>query len=460
MTLVGHDLSGPPSGNRTRSPHRITANLPPFVALCVVAIVAAVPAYAFYPAIMNADSLALYAGAVIPGPVMDWHSPFLTYLWRWLIHAGAGVPVFTALQSAIYFFSFYWLLTLVRLSVPARLAIVILVLLVPPTMPWIATVEKTTFMSAVLCTCFVCSLRLDMGARHRGLLLSSILAMTLIGTWCRPNAIIIFLPIVAYTAWQARRSGSSKLVGASLVAAFLLLGLGLPALAVHLGAVVRTYPQQATMDLDLLNLSIRTGQPLVPPGILAAPFESLKAAMAPDPFLLGPLDTSLTRITDGHDMKRLQSAWLSAILHHPLTYLHYRFDLYKEYQCLDFSTICLGAWHWYTGGIDANPFGLASRKLGFVFDFYKALAGSVLFHPFFYLLATLAVLIGAITIRHSVVALYAAVLLVFDLSNALLIPGVTVRMVVPLGLMLPFLIAGLYVDVARPRERPDTAVAA
>lgn len=405
---------------------------------------------------MNADSLALYAGAVIPGPVMDWHSAFLTYLWRWLIHAGAGVPVFTALQSTIYFFSFYWLLTLLRLRIPARLAIVIVVLLVPPTMPWIATVEKTTFMSAVLGACFVCSLRLDMGAPRRHLLLGSMLALSVIGTWCRPNAIIIFLPIVAYTAWQARGSGSSKPVAASLIAAFLLLGLGAPALAADLGAVVRTYPQQATMDLDLLNLSIRTGKLLVPPGILAAPFDNLKAAMAPDPFLLGPLDTSLRRITHGHDMQQLQSAWLSAILHHPLTYLHYRFDLYKEYQCFDFSTICLGSWHWYTGGIDTNPFGLVSRKLHPVFTFYKALAGSVVFHPFFHVFAVLAVLIGAAAARHRVVGVYAAVLLLFDLSNALLIPGVTVRMVVPLGLMLPFLIAGLYADAA-PRGRPETA---
>lgn len=423
----------------------------------ILAAIAAVPVCAFYPGIMNADSLGQYAGAVLGGPAMDWHSAFLIYLWRGLIRVGSGIALFTTLQSAIFVFSFYWLLTLCRLSIPARLVLVVLVLLAPPTTPWIATIEKTTFMSAVLCACFVCSLRLEVGALHRRLLLGSILAGSAIGTWCRPNAVIIFLPIVGYTAWQARRSGSSRAVAASLIAAFLLLGLGAPALAVHFGAVVRTYPQQATMDLDLLNLSIRTGQQLIPSDILPAPLENLKAAMAPDPFLLGPLDTSLRRITDGPDMQQLQSAWISAILHHPLTYLHYRFDLYREYQCLDLSTICLGSWHWYTGGIDTNPFGLASRKLGVAFGFYKSLAGSVVFHPFFYVFAVLAVLVGAVAVRNRVVGVYGAVLLLFDLSNALLIPGVTARMVVPLGLMLPFLLAGLYVDAPRRGERAAPA---
>ena len=57
------------------------------------------------PGLMNADSLTLYAGAVIPGPMMDWHSAFLTYCLRLLIRAGAGVALFTAVQSAIYFFA-------------------------------------------------------------------------------------------------------------------------------------------------------------------------------------------------------------------------------------------------------------------------------------------------------------------------------------------------------------------
>lgn len=422
--------------------------LTPFAALCMAGLVSIVPVYAFYPGLMNADSLTLYAGAVIPGPMMDWHSAFLTYCLRLLIRAGAGVALFTAVQSAIYFFALYWLLALVRLSIPARLAILVVVLLAPPTMPWIATAEKTSFMSAILCACFFCSLRLEASSK-RPVLLGSILLLAAIGIWCRPNAIIIFLPVVCFAAWQAHRSGLPTLICVSLVGAFLLLGLGAPAVAVQAGAVVHTYPQQATMDLDLLNLSIRTGRDLVPPGILAAPFESLTAAMAPDPYLLGPLDTSLRRITTGEEMRQLQAAWLSAIAHHPWTYLHYRYDLYREYLCFDLSTVCLGSWHWYTGGIDANPFGLASHKVGAVFASYKALAGSAPFHPFFDVLAVLIVLVGAAAMRHRVVAIYAAVLLVFDLSNALLIPGVTARMVVPLGLMLPFLLAGLYADPAK-----------
>ncbi len=480
--------------------------------LLCVAIIAAVPVFAFYPGIMNADSLALYAGAVIPGPVMDWHSPALTWVLRLLIRSGGGVAAFVAMQSAIYVFALYGVLSRIRIGAVARIGILILVVFAPPTMPWIATAEKTAFMTAILGACFLCSLCLDAG-RWRAPLVVAILVLSVIGTWCRPNGIIIFLPVVAFTAWQSfrisrsvaqrrpgadflsspgsarssanspsqpvrtdrgeglgsgmsrelpwaralgdrprqRQTASTAIASAVLVPAFLLLALGGPALGVQAGAVVKTYPQQATMDLDLLNLSLRTGQSLIPPDILAAPFAEVKAAMAPDPFVLGPLDTSLRRITEAADMRRLQSAWLSAIRDHPRTYLHYRLDLYREYLCFDLSTICLGSWHWYTGGIDPNPFGLASHKIPAVFAFYKALAGSVVFHPFFDVFAMAAVLLGAMLGRRRVVGAYAAILLLFDLSNALLIPGVTVRMVVPLGLMLPFLIAGLYAEGTPPR---------
>lgn len=425
------------------------------VALCCAAISAALPVLAFYPALMNADSLALYAGAVLPAPVMDWHSPFLTWLLRLSIAAGGGVAAFIAMQSAIYVLAFYGVLAAARIGLGTRLAVLLLVLIVPPALPWLATVEKTSFMAAVLAACFLCSLRLEF-ARAPGRLLLAMLALAAIGTWCRPNGIIMFLPLAVYSAAQASRHGLRKIPACAYVAVFLLLGLGAPALAVQLGAVVPTYPQQATMDLDLLNLSARTGQDLLPPDVLfvpsaKAPLAKVWEMMAPDPFLLAPVNTSLRRITDRAGMHELQSAWLGAIRAHPRTYLHYRLDLYRTYLCFDLSVVCPDSWHWYTGGIDANPFGLASRNYPPAFAFYKALAGSVFFHPFFGLASVFLVLLGAVALRHGPVSVYAAVLLLYDLSNALLIPGISARMAIPLGLMLPVLIAGLYAPGARPR---------
>src|SRR5579863_7597645 len=101
------------------------------LAWCCVGLIAALPMVAFYPAIMNADSLALYAGAVIPGPVMDWHSPLLTWLLRLLIALGGGVAMFVALQSAIYCFALYGVLSRARIGIPARLAILTLIVLAP-----------------------------------------------------------------------------------------------------------------------------------------------------------------------------------------------------------------------------------------------------------------------------------------------------------------------------------------
>lgn len=427
-----------------------TARTSSWIVPLALAIAAAAPVYTFYPALMNADSLTLYAGAVIPGPVMDWHSAFLTFLMRGIVRIGAGVALFTAVQSALYVLAFYRVLALTPLRIPGRLGVLALVLLVPPTMPWLAAAEKTTFMAATLAACFACSLYLETaGARHRGLLLGGVLVTAAVGTWCRPNAIIMFLPIVLYTAWRAYRMGSPRLAPALLVA-FLAAGLGGPVAAVRAGIVVRTWPQQATMDLDLLNLSVRTGKLLIPPSILAAPYDDVKAALAIDPHVLWRLDTSLRRITTAPDMRMLQAAWLSAIRQYPLVYLRERAGMYRQYLCFDLSIVCYDSWHWYTGGIDANPFGLASRKFEPAFRFYKALAGSVVFHPFFHVLATAAVLAAAVALRRRVVGIYAAVLLAYDLAGVFIIPAATARMVVPLGLMLPLLIAGLYAGPGPP----------
>jgi hypothetical protein len=430
---------------------RVASAVASALAFFCVAIAAAIPVLAFYPGLMNADSLTLYAGALLPAPVMDWHSPFLTWMLRLLIAAGGGVAALVTVQSAIYVFSFYGVLAATRSRIATRLVVLALVLVAPPVMPWLAAAEKTSFMSVILGACFLCSLRLESGGGPRILPLICLIGLAAVGTWCRPNGLIIFLPLVLYTAIQARRSGRRKIVAAAFVIGFLLLGLGAPALAVRLGAIVPSYPQQATMDLDLLNLSRRTGQDLLPPNIPAAPVAQVKAAMAPDPFALWRVDTSLRRITDAADMHRLQAAWLAAIREHPLTYLQYRFDLYEKYLCFDLSAICPDSWHWYTGGIDANPFGLVSRHFAPAFNFYKALAGSVAFHPFFPLFGAFAVLVGAVLTRHPVPGVYAAILLLYEASNMLLIPGVSVRMAIPLGLMLPFLITGLYTPGARPR---------
>jgi hypothetical protein len=425
----------------------------------ILVIAVAAPVYTFYPALMNADSLTLYAGAVIPGPVLDWHSAFLTLLMRAIVRLGTGVALFTAIQSTLYVVALYRVLALAPLGIPARLGVLALVLLVPPTMPWLAAAEKTTFMAATLAACFACSLYLEAGARYRALLLAGVLATAVVGTWCRPNAIIIFLPVVLLTAWQAWRMRGSRLVPALLVAGFLLAGLGGPSAAVRTGLVVRTWPQQATMDLDLLSLSVRTGRLLIPPSILAAPYDSVKAALAIDPHVLWRLDTSLRRITTADDMQMLQSAWLSAIRQYPLVYLRERAGLYRQYLCFDLSIVCYDSWHWYTGGIDVNPFGLTSHKRELPFRFYKALAGSVVFHPFFHVLAVAAVLAAAMALRRRVVGVYAAVLLAYDFAGAFIIPSSPTRMVVPLGLMLPLLIAALYIPGSGGQARAVTRLA-
>jgi hypothetical protein len=423
------------------------AVLGPIALALTAALAAAVPVWAFYPGLLDADGLALYAAALLGAPVPDWHSPLLAFGWRALIVLGAGPAVPAALQSAGWFAAFATVLWLrrvpLRLALPAPFA----VLALPPLLPWLASVEKTSFAGVMLAGCFAALLAAERD--RRALLLLA--PLTLCGWLARPNGAVLFLPLAVFAGL---RFGGRARAGAVLVVA---LALAAPPLGRDAGLVAPAHPEQATMDLDLFNLSLRAGKDLFPPGVLAESLESAEARLSVPPwnslglgsFSILPLEQSLVFQPDGPDMAALCRAWVDAILSHPADWLRYRLAFARAFTCVDFSAPCPFGWHWNNGGIDPNPFGLAPSPNATVFAFWLGLLDNWTFRPGVLAGLVVLVLVLALPRRRPASAAVAAALLLLFASNLVLAPGPTPRHSVPLGLLLPL----LAVDVIMPTGR-------
>lgn len=416
-------------------------------------VLVALPVALFYPGLMNNDSLLIYGNALDGGPASDWNSPFLVYLWRALLWLGLNAAAFTLLQSAIYALPLGWLLARAGLDPLPRLAVLSLILALPPTLTWLATLEKTTMTACLLCACFAVATALET-ARHGKWLFHVLLALALIGVFTRPNGILFFAPVVAYTAWRQSRV-QGRWWTAAVVTAFLITAIGLPMMASSLGAVERHHPEQEFFALDLMNLSMAAGRDLLPEGALTVPLEAAVAVMLEQPFppfggrfsvMSLRLNGMLPYVSDDTAVRSLRLAWINALETSSWDYARYRLALFWEFNCFDFGTVCYDSWHWYTGGIDLpNRFGLESHAVPSVFKFYRGLAGSVFYRPYAHALATLTLLVLALRLRKPLVAAFAAILLVNYLSYLLILPGISARMAIPLGLMIPVLTIGLFI---------------
>jgi hypothetical protein len=69
------------------------------------------------------------------------------------------------------------------------------------------------------------------------------------------------------------------------------------------------------------------------------------------------------------------------------------------------------------------------------------------------------VLAAAVARRRRTTAAYAAALMFYELTNFFFIPSTSVRMVIPLGLMVPFLVLGLWAESPARRTEPACAAA-
>jgi hypothetical protein len=283
-----------------------------------------------------------------------------------------------------------------------------------------------------------------------------LVALALAGTWARPNGGLLFLPLAAFAGWRWRRAGARRLAAWGGVALFALVAVGAPPLARVAGLVEPSHPEQPLFDFDLFNLSLRTGEDLMPPGVLLEPLPRVVARLTEEPWTslqLGslsilPILPGIDYQLGGPEVAALRQAWIEAILRHPAAYLRFRWAYVGAFNCVDFSKPCPFGWHWQNGGVDPNPFGILPQPVRPVFQLWRALADTWVFRPVVLAGLVVAALVLALRRRRPASAAIAAALLLVHAGNFLLTTSPDPRLAEPLGLLLPL----LAVDVLAPRR--------
>jgi hypothetical protein len=360
-----------------------------------------VPAVVFRPGLLNRDSLRMYRGAIGVEPVDDWNSPFLTLVLRALHAVHVGPIGYVLLQSLAFFAGIVLLCKALRLSLRATSLTVLLVLLFPPTIPWLATVEKSATMGSALV--LLVGLMAWRRASGKPLLVDGgIILVSIVTMLCRANALALVLPLLFLwrlmldhaTLW--RRLARATAFCGVVVAAFFATSATMSAVF----KVQRTFPLQPVLVWDLAAISIARNEMLLPPFLYGGTSEMLKAQYNSStsnhlyfPEFNGLPGLAAVRRTDHPgEIRQLRGAWARAVIANPAAYLRHRVAVFVNSLALDPRSEAIDSWHYWNGGVDPNPYGITSRAVPWLFEYYRTWRETVFFRQFPYLVALVALI--------------------------------------------------------------------
>lgn len=300
---------------------------------------------AFFPGVMSPDSLDQLRQAEA-WRYSTTQPPIMTLLWSVLNIIVAGPALMLLLQAAMWWGG--WLLV-VRRAVPARpasqAAVLLAIGLWPPLFAMTGTVWRDVHMTLALLVAVGLLLQDPSVGRERMRLVFAGLLVAYASA-VRINAIFSVLPLASWIAFRAWRALSSTSPGAASLprrfaiplGAALVLGMALAGRVVNPALASRMwYPVQNLQVFDLVGISARTGENLVPPALrngndaperiasFYSAFSCFPAYFTPssaDPKLIGSLRLLTTE--DDAVLAEIASAWRAAIFAHPGAYLEHR----------------------------------------------------------------------------------------------------------------------------------------
>src|SRR5437660_5049102 len=296
--------------------------------------VAAVVSAVFWPGHANDDTFGMYREAV-SGHFTDWHSAIWTAIWRAMLLAGIRSPGWMLAADVLMMLGGLYLLLRVRMRRLWALLLATLVLVFPPVLAFAVVVGTDTwFAASILCSFgFVCrSVRTRQADRIASAVVAAVLAVLAVAA--RPTAVppaFALFSALALVAFGTRLGGWRRALG--------VVAVGAVAAALAFGTVLaiqrsvlrtqQTHPEQATYVYDLVALSVREHQVLLP--VEMYPRHDLgyistygvtagSGHVDISPLLWGP-NAVIPPIVEGKRLDVLQHAWLAAIRQHPDSYL-------------------------------------------------------------------------------------------------------------------------------------------
>jgi len=284
----------------------------------------------FYPGIMTFDSKYLHEYAM-KGTMGDWQSPVMVRLWALIDPLAAGAASMFLLIVVTYWLGF-GLLSLALASRGRMVALLLpLLAMTPPALALVGVIWRDVLFA----TCWLLAASLGYaaaGQRSWTRVTGQVLALTLVvfGVLLRPNALLAAPILAAYAIWLSQMSLRRTAI------------LYIPAVLVFFGSVQlvyygmlgakREHPLQTIMVFDLGGVSHFAKANQFP-----VEWSEAENAMLLDKcyqptmwdiyWRLEPCDFVMRKVEREKGLfgtSAISTAWLAAMLRHPIAYLQHR----------------------------------------------------------------------------------------------------------------------------------------
>jgi hypothetical protein len=284
----------------------------------------------FYPGVMTYDAKFVYED-IAKGTMGDWQSPVMVWLWGVIDPIAPGAGSMFLLIAATYWAGFAVLSLALASRGKAGALLMPLLAMTPPALAFAGIIWR----DVLLATCWLsaASVAFAVSERQSPLRLAGqglALVLLIIGVLLRPNALLAAPILAAYIIWLSRISLRKTAI------------LYVPAMLMLFGTVQLTYygmlhakrqhPLQTIMIFDLGGISHFAKQNQFPVtwnesesamllnGCYQPTMWDIYWRLKPCDFVMGKVE----RETGLFGTPAIQSAWMKAVLHHPIAYLQHR----------------------------------------------------------------------------------------------------------------------------------------
>jgi len=315
----------------------------------------------FYPGWMSPDSFVQY-GDARAGQYQDWHPVLMAWWWGKLNSIYDG-PALILLQNILMYWTAWALVALALRSWLGRISCFIPMLGFWPGLLFpLGQIWKDVSFACSLFLAWTMLLYVYAGARRlRALEKVAITMLAVFAFGVKPNGVVCLPFLFFFWAVVQRNPRSTfwrKIVG-SLGATIAVVGIA--ATIVPAAKITKTNSFQYTQTYDLLALSVRTDQVLLPPYVL----EHIGEAQHNLESLYGPggnnalyynVSGNITT-ADKHQLEDLRQRWWQGVMSHPGQYISHRLDNFRS----------LLRWNEASAAYVANPV-IDKNPFGFVFQ--------------------------------------------------------------------------------------------
>jgi hypothetical protein len=284
----------------------------------------------FYPGVMTFDAKYIHEYAT-KGTMGDWQSPVMVWLWGLIDPIAPGAGCMFLLIAATYWLGF-GLLSLTLASRSRRVALLLpLLAMTPPSLALAGVIWRDVLFAT--CWLLAASVAFAVAERRSWIRLTGQalgLALVVFGVLLRPNALLAAPILAAYTIWLSRTS-LRRAAFIYIPAALVFFGVVQVVYYGVLGAK-REHPLQTVMIFDLGGISHFAKANQFPVAWSEAENAMLldkcyQPTMWDIYWRLEPCDFVMRKVEREKGLfgtPAISSAWLAAIVHHPVAWLQHR----------------------------------------------------------------------------------------------------------------------------------------